>query len=377
MAMPDMIPPVNTDKPSFLRSPALFWAVVIGLFVTILVLVSEILLPFVLGMLLAYLFDPVADRLERARLSRTTATAIITLVLFTSIIGGVIWLMPVLVKQLAGLLVLLPDTFERMDSLVRQVAAPIAGVIPGMEHAADHASFRETMQHVSKELIGSPGDLVKHVVASGAAIFNTLSLLFITPIVSFYCLRDWDIMVARLDSLLPRDYAGTIREQAAAIDDTLAGFLRGQLNVMLVLAVYYCVALSVAGVPFAIIIGLLSAFFIIIPYVGTLVSMALGLGVVWVQLGIGMELYITLGIFLVGQVLEQQVLTPKIVGEKVGLHPLWMLFGMLSGAVLFGFVGVLLAVPLAAVIGVLVRFAISRYKQSAYYNGNGPTLSHP
>lgn len=352
--------------PAFLRSPGVFWAVVIALLVTFLVSVSGILLPFVLGMLLAYLFDPLADRMERMGLSRTGATAIITVLLFTCIIGGLIWLMPVLVKQFAGLLVMLPDTFERVDRLVREVAVPIAGVIPGMEHAAD-GGFRETMEKVSQELIGSPGDLMRRVVASGAALLNLLSLLFITPIVSFYCLRDWDRMVYKIDSLVPRDYVQTVREQARAIDDTLAGFVRGQLNVMLILAAYYCMAFTIAGVPFGVIIGLISAVLIIIPYVGTIVSMGLGLGVVWAQMGIGGELYVTLAIFLVGQVLESQILTPKVVGDKIGLHPLWMLFAMLSGAALFGFAGVLLAVPVAAVLGVLVRFMLTRYRESMYY----------
>lgn len=367
---------VQAPKPAFLRSAGLFWTVVVALGIAFLVLVSHILLPFVLGLLLAYLFDPLADRLERAGFSRTAATALITVLLFTLIIGSLVWMMPLLAKQLAGLLVLLPDAFERVDMLVKQTVSPIVGAIPGMEDAANHTSFRETMQGVSQELLGSPSDMVKRIVASGAAVFNVMSLLFITPIVSFYCLRDWDRMVAKIDSLLPRDYIQTVREQARAIDDTLAGFLRGQLNVMLILAVYYCVALSIADVPFAIIIGLMSALFIIVPYVGTIVTMGLGLGVVWAEMGIGVTLYATLAIFMIGQLMEQQVLTPKIVGEKVGLHPLWMLFAMLSGAALFGFVGVLLAVPVAAVLGVLVRFMLGRYKQSAYYNGNGPTLTH-
>ncbi len=362
--------------PAFLRSPLIFWGVVIALFVTFLVLVSNILLPFVLGMLLAYLFDPLADRLERAGFSRTVATGIITVLLFTTIIGGLIWLMPVLVKQFAGLLVMLPDAFDDLDHFVRDKLYPLVGKIPGMEAAANGGGFRETMHNVSQELIGSPGDLMKRVLASGAALLNVLSLLFITPIVSFYCLRDWDRMVEKIDNLLPRDYVHTVRQQARAIDDTLAGFLRGQLNVMVILAVYYCLTLSLAGVPFAVIIGLLSALLIIIPYVGTIVSMALGIGVVWADAGIGVQLYATIAIFLVGQALESQVLTPKIVGDKVGLHPLWMLFAMLAGAALFGFVGVLLAVPVAAILGVLVRFALSTYRESAYYCGNGTISLH-
>ncbi len=362
----------NAMLPMILRSSAVFWGVLIIGFALFLGQVAQILLPFVLGMLLAYLFDPLADRLERAKFSRTAATALITVLLFASIIGMLLWILPLLIKQFAGLVSALPDTFDHVDLMVRKSANSLLGVIPGVEMDTSATLFRETMYQVSQDLIGSPADLAKKVVASSGAILNVLSLLFITPIVSFYCLRDWDKMVAKVDSLLPRDYVQTVRTQIAAIDDTLAGFLRGQFNVMLILAVYYCIALSIASVPFAIVIGLLSAVFIIIPYVGTVLTMGLGLGIVWADSGLGVTMYATIGIFLVGQVMEQQFLTPKIVGEKVGLHPLWMLFAMLSGAALFGFVGVLLAVPIAAVIGVLVRFALSNYMQSPYYNGQNP-----
>lgn len=353
----------------WVRSPALFWGgliLALGLFLGA---VSSVLLPFVLGMLLAYLLDPLADKLEKLGCSRTGATAIITLLLFASLIGLLLWVMPLVLNQLSGLLSALPDTFDRLDLTLRKAANSVMGVIPGVDANDGSLLFRETMYKVSQQLVGEPADLAKKVVASGAAILNVLSLLFITPIVSFYCLRDWDAMVKTVDGLLPHDYAPTVREQVRAIDDTLSGFLRGQLNVMLILAVYYCVALSLIDVPFAIIIGLLSAVFIIIPYIGTMLTMMLGLGVVWAESGMGVPLYATIAVFVFGQVMEQQVLTPKIVGEKVGLHPLWMLFGMLAGAALFGFVGVLLAVPLAAVAGVLVRFAVARYKQSAYYKG--------
>jgi predicted PurR-regulated permease PerM len=358
------------SSPSLLRSPAVFWLIVVVLLFLFIAQVSSVLLPFVLGMLLAYLCDPFADRLEKVGCSRAIATAIITVVLFTILIGGAVWLFPLLVKQLAGLVMLLPSAFEHLWALLHEAVTPVKRFLPQIAEATGRGHLYEALQEVSQEVIGSGGDIIKRIIASSAALLNLLSLLFITPIVSFYCLRDWDQMVAHIDALLPRDYANTLRTQAKAIDDTLSGFLRGQFNVMVILAVYYCTAFTIAGVPFGFVLGLITALLIIVPYVGTLVSLALTLGVVLVDSGMGTLFYTTLGIFAVGQISEQQVLTPKIVGEQIGLHPLWMLFAMLSGAALFGFVGVLIAVPAAAVLGVLVRFGVTHYQQSAYYQGN-------
>jgi predicted PurR-regulated permease PerM len=361
------------DQPtfSFFRTPQFFWAVTIVLFVLFLAQVSSILLPFVLGLMLAYCFDPLADRLEMMKIGRTSATAFITICLFTFLIGGLFWLMPLLAKQLLQLLELLPQLLSRLMVLVRDISAELTGTAAGdVAKNLAQTSPKEALNGLSKEILGTGGNILQHLLSSGAAMLNTLSLLFITPIVSFYALRDWDRMVAQVDGLLPCDAAPTIREQCREIDQTLSAFLRGQLNVMLILAAYYGIALSIAGAPFAILLGLLSAVLILVPYVGTMVSMVLGLGAVWIEQGLGTTFYATLGIYFVGQILEQQVLTPTIIGNRVGLHPLWMLFGMLSGAALFGFVGVLLAVPIAAVIGVLVRFAVGRYRESRYYLGD-------
>lgn len=360
---------MNDSIPALLRSPLIFWLVVVLALGVFLDAVSTILLPFVLGMLLAYLFDPVADKLEKNGFSRTGATALIVVVLFTLIIAMLIWLVPMVARQLAGLVALVPEAITKVQAIADDALHRFAGGVPALEEAASGEGLHKAIASLSKDIMASSGVLLQKVLASSGAILNTLSLLFITPIVSFYSLRDWDKMTHTIDSLLPCDYAETIRTQWRECDRMLAGFLRGQLNVMLVLAVYYCVTLTLAGVPFSIVIGLLSALLIIVPYVGTMVSMVLGLGSVWIDAGLGTTLYITLGIFMVGQVLESQVLTPKIVGDSVGLHPLWMLFALLAGAALFGFVGVLLAVPVAAVLGVLVRFAVTRYRASPYFLG--------
>ncbi|MGE0755235.1 MAG: AI-2E family transporter, partial [Alphaproteobacteria bacterium] len=200
------------------------------------------------------------------------------------------------------------------------------------------------------------------------------SLFLITPIVAFYLLRDWDRLVDHIDNLLPRKHAATIREQMRIIDRTLAGFLRGQFNVCLILGTYYAIGLTLVGLKFGLLIGLATGFLTIFPYVGLMLGMGIGLSVALFQFGDFMPVAMTLAVFVTGQIIEGYFITPKLVGDKVGLHPVWIIFGMLAGAALFGFVGILLAIPVTAVMGVLIRFAISRYKLSNYYQGDDMPL---
>jgi predicted PurR-regulated permease PerM len=214
-------------------------------------------------------------------------------------------------------------------------------------------------------------NLLGQVISGGVAIANLISLLVITPVVAFYLLRDWDRIVARVDTWLPRGHAGAIREQAREIDRTLAGFLRGQGTVCLILGVFYAIGLTLAGLDFGLVVGLVAGLLSFIPYVGAIVGLVLSVGLALVQFDDWLRIAVVAGIFFVGQAVEGNFLTPKLVGESVGLHPVWIIFGLLAGGALFGFVGVLLAVPAAAVIGVGVRFALGRYMQSPYYHGGG------
>jgi predicted PurR-regulated permease PerM len=193
----------------------------------------------------------------------------------------------------------------------------------------------------------------------------------ITPVVAFYLLRDWDRIVIQIDSWLPRRYAETIREQVRAVDATLAGFLRGQGTVCLILAVYYGLGLSLAGLDFGLVIGLVAGLLSFVPYVGAIVGLLLSVGLALVQFDAWMPIAIVAAVFILGQVVEGNFLTPKLVGESVGLHPVWIIFALLAGSALFGFVGLLLAIPATAVVGVGVRFGLDRYLASAYFQGPG------
>jgi len=340
----------------------LFWLTLVTLFVLFLQLVRPILLPFVVGMGVAYLFDPVADRLERLGLSRTLAATFITLTFFIVLALLMIWVGPLLYRQFSSLLEFLPNIMVSLRDLVEHQMALVL-------HRLEVINNGDVIppEQLTAKAVTTVSTLLQQLIVSGAALLNLLSLLFITPIVCFYLLRDWDKIVAAVDRLLPRAFAPVIREQCRIIDETLAGYLRGQVTVMAILVIYYAVALGIVGVNFSLVIALISAVFIIIPYVGTLVSFTLALGVTYFGFGLEWQVWAVALVYLIGQVLEQQFLTPTIIGKNVGLHPIWMLFGMLAGAVTMGVVGILLAVPITAVIGVLVRFFIGRYLASPLY----------
>ncbi|MFO0388145.1 MAG: AI-2E family transporter [Alphaproteobacteria bacterium] len=341
-----------------------FWIAIALLFFVFLFLIRSVLLPFVLGIMVAYFLDPAADKLQRKGMSRGIATTVLTAMFFVSITLLALIIVPVIANQFSGLVAALPDYIVAFEqSYGEQIKARLGGLgTEQMEH------LKSAINNISGTAIKLGGDLVANLFLSGMALINMLSLVLITPIVAFYILRDWDGIVERVDNLLPRKHAHTIREQMQIIDATLAGFIRGQINVCLILGTYYAIGLSLAGLKFGIVIGLATGFLVIFPYVGLMLGMSVGLGVAFFQFGDMASVLTVLAVFVTGQMIEGYFITPKLVGEKVGLHPVWIIFGMLAGAALFGFVGILLAIPVTAVIGVLIRFATKQYQASSYYN---------
>lgn len=342
------------------------WVVIISSAILFLRAVEPILLPFVLGMLVAYLMDPLANRLQNLGMNRSIATAIITFLLFAFLIGLVMWLVPILYQQIVQLIAHAPAQLSAIEAGLRDELEPILKSLNKLAGNQQDAIPTDMSELVSRGLEGV-NLLTARLFTSASALINIGALLLITPIVCFYLIRDWPAMVRKADSLLPLAYAPTIRQQLYIINRTLAGYVRGQLVVMLLMSVFYILGLTVAGLNFSLLLGLLAGCIVIIPYVGSVISVSLGLIVAQAQFGGGTAFYFVIGVYALGQILESQILTPKIIGDRVGLHPLWMLFGMLAGAVLLGFAGVLLAVPLTAVIGVLVKFAVGRYLNSGLY----------
>lgn len=343
----------------------LFWLSLGVLFLLFLYLIKSILLPFVVGILAAYFLDPAADRLEKTGLSRNMATAAITAAFFLLVILLCLWIPPVIIDQFAGLVETLPGYINAMSQQYGEKITHWLGALP----AAQIENMQKSLSDISGALLRFAGDATLGLFQSGAVIINLLSLLLITPVVTFYLLRDWDALIARINALLPKAHAAVIREQLAIMDRTLAGFVRGQLNVCFLLAAYYGIGLSLVGLKFGLVIGVLTGFLVILPYVGMAFGLILGLGIALFQFDSYFPILMVLAVFVTGQIIEGYFITPKLVGSKVGLHPVWIIFGMLAGAALFGFVGILLAIPVTAVIGVLIRFSLSQYLQSSYYHG--------
>ncbi len=347
-----------------------FWLALAGGALAFVYLLSEILLPFVAGMAAAYLLDPLADRLERAGASRTLAVTAIIFGFF-GLVGSVLLLMaPPLAGQAAELGSRLPALAETL----REWAEPALEKFQSGLTPEQASKLEGSLGEYAGIIIKTLGDLLGNLAGNALAFLSILSLVVISPIVSFYLLRDWDRIVEWIDGSLPRDHADAIREQARAIDATLSSFLRGQGTVCLALGVFYSVGLTLVGLDLGLLVGVIAGLISFIPYLGAGVGLVVGLGLALYQFSLAgwPQIGAVAAVFLIGQALESYVLQPKLLGEAVGLHPVWLMFSLLAAGALFGFTGVLLAVPAAAVIGVLVRFGLRRYRQSVYYLGRNP-----
>jgi len=344
-----------------------FWLIGLAVFCALLWLLRDILLPFVAGMAVAYLLDPAADKLEQWGCSRAVATTIITVLFVLVVIAALFLFVPLLIQQIEAFSQRLPGYVQDMRGLISA----------GLEVLRDRVAPEdlERIRSAAGDFIGRGVDWIAGVlggiVRGGVAVFSFLSLIFVTPVVAFYLLLDWDRMVAQVDRWLPRQHAGTIRARVREIDERLAGFVRGQSMVVVILALFYAIALSLAGLEFGLIVGLGAGLVSFIPYAGAIVGGVLSIGLAAVQFGDLVNVGVIAAIFVAGQVIEGNVLQPILVGDRVGLHPVWIIFALFAGGTLMGFVGLLLAVPIAAVIGVLGRFAIERYVASPYYTGPG------
>lgn len=342
------------------------WLVAIAALIVLLVLFQNILLPFVAGMAVAYFLDPVADRLERTGLSRTFATAIITAAFVIVVALLLIFAAPLLQGQVVDFLSNLPDYFQALRGWAEPMIERLTEKMDPDQGDRAEAVIEKFSERAVQFVLGMLGD----VWAGGMALVNFLALLFITPVVTFYMLRDWDSILARLNKWLPRAQAETIREQARIMDNTLSGFVRGTGMVCIILAIFYAATLSAAGLQFGLAIGLAAGILSFVPYVGSLGGLIICAGLAFLQFDEGWRIAIIAAIFVVGQLAEGMFLTPKLVGDRIRLHPVWVIFAVLAGGTLFGFVGMLIALPAAALIGVVIRFGISQYLESKVYLGD-------
>ncbi|HYC02551.1 MAG TPA: AI-2E family transporter [Azospirillaceae bacterium] len=342
-----------------------FWLIGFLVFAALIWLLHGMLLPFVAGMAIAYLLDPAVDRLERGGAPRWLATTLVLLSFLLVAALGLVLLVPLIQDQVVDLVQRLPGFIAWVKAeLIPQLNRLLRRLSPD-----DMERLRTAAGEYAGTLVSWGVDLAKGLFSGAVSLVDILSVIFITPIVAFYLLRDWDKLVAAVDGWLPRAHAETIREQVREADRTLAGFVRGQAAVCLVLGLFYAVALTIVGLDFGLMVGLLAGFLSFIPFVGSLVGFVASVGIAFFQYDELWRVGLVAGIFVFGQAVEGNVLTPKLVGDRVGLHPVWVMFALLAAGSLFGFTGVLLAVPVAAVIGVLVRFGLGQYMASSYYTG--------
>jgi predicted PurR-regulated permease PerM len=344
------------------RRQAIYWGAAAALLVLVLWLLGSVLLPFLVGGAIAYFLDPIADRLERLGLSRVAATSVISVVALLVFIVTALLLVPTLVRQLGQLVNAAPQ-------IVGDLQAFLAAKFPSIMDS--ESVVRQTLASIGETIRSKGGELAGTLISSAMSVINFVVFLVVVPVVAFYLLLDWDTMVATIDGWIPKDHRDTVRGLARDIDRVLAGFVRGQVSVCLILGTFYSIALMAAGLQFGLVVGAIAGLITFIPYVGALIGGALAIGLAlyqfwgdWVQIGI------IAGIFAVGQFLEGNIVTPKLVGNSVGLHPVWLLFALSAFGTLFGFVGMLVAVPVAAAIGVLARFAIQKYLESPLYRGS-------
>ncbi|MGV8996944.1 MAG: AI-2E family transporter [Parvibaculaceae bacterium] len=352
---------------------AMIWTGIIALVVLFLWLLSGILLPFVAGLALAYFLDPLADKLESYGLSRLSAVIIISVVSFVGFAAVAIVILPLLYQQTVALVEALPDIANGARALLVELSkGKLAHLFVGSS---------EIKKAVSGATGGGLSWLLSYLPAigtQGLALIGLLSLMFITPVVAFYMLLDWDKMVERVDSLLPQDHAETIRGIATEINEVLAGFLRGQGLICLFLGIFYAVGLTVVGLRFGLVIGIVTGVLSFVPYLGTVSGFVSSVAVACFQFWPDYTMVlVVVGVFVLGQFIEGNILQPKLVGSKVHLHPVWVIFAVLAFGALFGFVGALIALPIAAAIGVVARFAVRRYELSKLHLGKYADLGAP
>ncbi|MEB4590870.1 AI-2E family transporter [Candidatus Thiothrix sp. Deng01] len=346
-----------------------FWLVVGGVSLALLMLLAPILTPFLVGAFLAYLGDPLADRLESWGLSRTLSVSVVFLATFLLILLFFLFLLPVLETQVKLFVSMVPRYLDWGVNVLGPYLHAKFDVDPSV---LEVDRLKDLVTSHWKETGGFIRNAIQAISKSGFVVLGWVANLALIPIITFYLLRDWDRMVAYIDDLLPRSVEPLVAKLARESDEVLGAFLRGQLLVMLALACIYALGLWLVGLEFALLIGLVAGLVSFVPYLGLIVGVSIAGVAVLFQTQDVFHLFWVMVVFGVAQVIEGTVLTPLLVGERIGLHPVTVIFSVLAGGQLFGFFGVLLALPVAAVLAVIMRHIHATYKQSHIYGTDAP-----
>jgi predicted PurR-regulated permease PerM len=343
-----------------------FWLLTFFVLAAVLWLLHDILLPFVAGIALAYVLAPLADRVERLGMNRTVAALLVVSVLVVALIALILLLVPLLLQQGAALISNIPGYFKRIKELIVDPNLPWLNWLGAAETGK---SASDLVGQVATWLLSFSYSLW----TGGKALVSFASVLIVMPVVTFYLIRDWHAMIDRVDNWVPVHQRDTVRQLGREIDAAIGGFLRGQFGVCLVLGCYYAIGLMLVGLDFALLIGLIAGVITFVPYIGSMTGLMIAVSVAIAQFWPDWKrIMLVVAIFLIGQFIEGNVVSPKFVGERVGLHPVWLIFAMFAFGYLFGFVGLLIAVPLGAAIAVLLRFGLRQYFASPLYTGDKP-----
>ncbi len=347
------------------------WLILLAALGAVLWLLAPVLMPFVAAALFAYLLDPVVDRLER-RMHRGLAVTLVFLVASLVVVLVLLLLVPFTERQIGAFLGQLPVWVDWFHTRATPWLEQKFGVSPDV---LDTRSILDALQANWKEAGGFAASVLAKVSKSGMAVVGWVLNLVMVPVVAFYLLRDWDELVARIHALIPRSIEPVVARLAHESDEVLGAFLRGQLSVMLALGTFYGAGLWLVGISVGPLIGMIAGLISFVPYLGAITGVVMGVIAALVQYQDWMHVVLVLGVFAVGQTLEGYVLVPRLVGDKIGLHPVAVIFAVLAGGELFGFLGILLALPVASVIMVVLRYLHERYTQSTLYAATAaPTI---
>ena len=353
------------------RLQTLLWIALALAALTLLMALAPILSPFLLAAIIAYIFAPLVDRLQRLGLPRLVAVVLVMLLLLGLAVALTLILLPLLQQETRELIARLPDALQALN----QRFLPWLRQTFGIHLRLDPASLTQLLSDHRDSAQAVAGKLLDSLRIGGMALVGIVTNLLLAPVVLFYLLRDWHSLLASIDNAIPRPWHGRISAILGDIDQVLAEFLRGQILVMLALATYYGLGLWAADIPFALPVGILTGLLVFIPYIGYAIGLCLALLVAVLQFaGVGPLIGVVV-VYGIGQVLEGVVLTPWLVGKRIGLHPLAVLFALLAFAQLFGFFGVLLALPASAALLVALRQLRLSYLASRFYRGVEPGAS--
>lgn len=341
------------------------WTLILTGIIALFCLFKGILLPFIVGILVAYLLNPAVTKLQSFNIPRILSTTLMILLFFIAIGGVLFFTIPFLKQELLFLAQHLPTYGTRLYHMFLPLLEQLNSVIS----IKDFNQFQTTASAYFGDMLSWGFKAIASVLTNTLALANLLSLVVLTPVIAFYLLRDWPRFTSLLIGLLPLDHTATIKHQLNLINQTLANYVRGQFLVCVFLALYYSIGLKMCGLNFAFTIGMATGLLAFIPYFGFLLGAIVAFGLAFAQFNDWTSIGWVAAVFALGQGLESYMLTPKFVGERIGLHPVWVIFALLAGGVLFGFLGILMAMPIAAALSVIIRFTLQKYYASDFYQG--------